>query len=1055
MAMLKILLLGPFQAKIGQEPIDGFESARVRALLAYLAVEADQPHSRDTLAGLLWPERSNKTARKNLRQALSNLRKAIGDHERQPPYLEITRETVQFSGSPDILDSAKFQNLIETVDRHPHRRVESCRYCAGSLQQAVDLYRGDFLQGFFLDGSAAFQDWMLLKRERFHRQAVQALTVLTGFYEQRGEYDLALRCAYPQVEMDPWRELGYQSLMRLLALKGERGAALKQYEKCKIILEEELGVPPSPDTERIYQQIQTNSQEIAQTIISPPILLPPQSTRFIGRDEELRRLLAGLGDARTRLLTLVGPGGVGKTRLALQAAREAAFDYLHGVCFVPLVSVASAEELPMAVANALGFTFHGREEPLDQLINYLRGKEILLVLDNVEHLLDDLDWVLKIIQQAPDVSLLITSREPLHVQAEQLFDLAGLRYSKSDSSQMSEALQLFRDRALRVRPDFTLDEKNLSHAARVCQMVAGMPLAIELAAALVRQWTCPEIAFEIQRSLDSLTSSMRDVPDRHRSLRATFERSWELLDAHEKGVLVKLAIFRGGFDLQAAQEIVGAQPADLTALMNKSLLRRNADGRFDLHPLIGQFLDEKLGQDSHQHQSALEKLSAYFARFLRGAESKLKSSQQPEFLERINQDFENIKSAWLFASENKALEQIDQSLEALYLFFEGRSRFRNGAALFEAALNGLDVDQVYGRLALRLGALSYRLGEYDKSQNLLEEGLQSSLRLGARQEEAFAYYALGNLSYLRGNFNLAVEQYQTSLEISQEERESYQASQALNGLGLALYMQGEYAQAQRHLQDTLEIHQQVGDPWGKAIRYNNLALIAHALGQYTDARDLYARSLEFWKVLHQEYGMASCFNNMGLVAEAVEELSEARRLYSHALKTFEILGHRYGMASCLNNLGNVAASLGEHGGARRYYQQALELRENLGDQRGVASVLNNLGRVADILEEFPASREHFIRALETGWGNNAIPVVLDSLLGLAELWLHCGSQAEAVKLLALVVSHAASNQESVARAEYLIASISKEIAGEDFDVLFASGEKLELDQIVAEILSTS
>jgi DNA-binding SARP family transcriptional activator len=1054
MPELELLFLGPFQAKIGQEPIGGFESARVRALLAYLAVEGDQPHSRDTLAGLLWPETSDKTARKNLRQALSNLRKAIADQERHPPYLVITRETVQFSsGSPHILDITKFQNLIETVDRHPHRRLENCRFCADSLQQAVDLYRGDFLQGFFLDGSAAFQDWMLLKRERIHRQAVQALTVLTGFYEQRAEYDLALRCAYLQVELDPWREVGYQSLMRLLALKGECGAALKQYARCKAILERELGVRPSSETERIYQQIKTNSFDIAPASL-PRIQLPPQVTSFIGRDEELRSLSASLGDAHNRLLTLVGPGGVGKTRLALQAASEAAHDYLHGVCFVPLVSVASAEELPMAVADALGFAFQGRAAPLDQLINYLRGKEILLVLDNVEHLLDDLEWVLQIIQLAPGVSLLITSREPLHLQAELLFDLAGLRHSKPDSPQMSEALHLFRDRAQRLKPDFSLDDENLSHAAKICQMLAGLPLAIELAAALVRQWTCPEIAIEIQRSLDSLASSMRDMPERHRSLRATFERSWDLLETHEKDILLKLAIFRGGFDVNAAQEIVGAQPTDLTTLMDKSLLRRNADGRFDLHPLIGQYLQEKLGQDLHQRQSTLEELSHYFARFLQGAESKLKSSQQPEFLERINKDFENIKSAWVFATENKYLDLIDQSLETLYLFFEGRSRFRDGVALFEAAWDGLDRGQhVYWRLALRLGALSYRVGEYDSSQNLLEKSLQSSQELAIRQEEAFAHYALGNLSYLRGNFELAVQQYQSSLEISQEEQASYQASQALNGLGLALYMQGEYAQAQNYLQDSLKIHQQAGDPWGKAIRYNNLALIAHARGQYADAKDLYAQSLELWQFLDQEYGMASCFNNMGLVAEALGEKTEARQLYADALKAFEVLGHRYGMASCLNNLGNVAASLEGHGQARQYYQQALELREILGDQRGIASVLNNLGRVADILEQYTVSREHFINALETGWQNHAIPVVLDSLLGLAELSLHSGAQAEAVRLLSLVVNHAASNQESVARAKNLIASIPKEIAREDFAALITSAESLELDAVVAEILS--
>ena len=1055
MSELKLLFLGSFQAFLNKQPISKFESSRVRALLAYLAVEQDQPHSRVALAGLFWPESSDQTARKNLRQALSNLRKAIADQDANPSYLKITRENVQFQpASQHRLDAAEFGDLIDTVDKHSHRRIENCRHCATSLQRVVDLYRGDFLQGFFLDDSSAYQDWMLLKRERFHRQVVQALTVLTQYYEQRLEIDLARRCAYLQVEIDPWREAGYQHLMRILAIQGERSVALRQYAVCKEILDRELGVSPSPETEQLYQQVKNNLLESKPAGV-PRKNLPPQTTSFIGRDGELRSLLSLLGDPSNRLVTLVGPGGVGKTRLALQATSEAGYDFLHGVCFIPLVSVISVEVLPSAIADALGFVFQGREPPADQLINYLRKKEILLVLDNIEHLLDDLDLVVRILQQAPDVTLMITSREPLNLLAEQLFDVTGLAYSETDNgSEAAEALVLFQDRAQRLKPTFFLDEGNLRHVAGICRLVDGLPLAIELAASLVRQWTCAEIEIGIQDSLNSLASSMRDLPARHRSLRATFQRSWDLLSSHEQNIFEKLAIFRGGFEADAARQIVAADVADLAALVEKSLLRRNVDGRYEFHPLIWQYLQEKLDRDSHQREAVLKKLYSHYAGFLQEAESKLKSSQQPEFLELISLDFENIQTAWQYMLSQKYFDQIDQSLEALYLFFEGRSRYRDGAALFDAALDVFDDNQerVYWRLCLRSGALSYRLGQYDRSQNLLEQGLQAFQKIGDTQEAAFASYGMGNLAYLRGNFEQAVQHYQISLDIARDMGAVYEASQALNGLGLAVYMQGNYARAQKVLMDSLTLHDEIGDPWGKAIRYNNLALVTHARGQYAEAKKLYTQSQDLWKFIKQDYGMASCFNNLGLVSEALGENIEARQLYADALTIFDQLGHRYGMASCLNNLGNVAAAMEEYEQARKYYQQAFRLREILGDQRGIASVSNNLGRVADILDEHTVAREHFVKALEVGWDSNVIPVVLDSLLGFAELSLHMGLPERGEQLLTLVVNHSASNQETVESASNLLLTLNKDNSKDVVEDLVLSGDEGNLDQIVNEIL---
>ncbi len=1057
MSILALSLLGSLQVTINGQPVSGFESARVRALLAYLAVEGDLPQSRDSLAGLFWPESSDQTARKNLRQALSNLRKVIADHKAEPPYLQVTRESVQFTqNSKHWLDVVEFSALISAVDSHRHRRLESCQYCAKKLQQAVDLYKGEFLQGFFLDDSVAFQDWMLLKRERFHRQVVQSLTVLTQFYEQRGNFDLARRYAYLQVEFDPWREAGHQHLMFLLTLEGERGAALKQYETCRDILDAELGVAPSPDTTQLYEQIKANKLTVSQ---GPPHQnMPSQTTSFVGRESELGDLLALLSDSENRLVTLIGPGGIGKTRLALQAASDTSYDFRDGVCFVPLVSVDSGDDFPTTIAAALELTFQGRERPIDQLINFLRSKELLLVLDNFEHLLDDLDLVMQIIRQAPGVFLLVSSREPLGLQAEQLLELGGLSFSEVDISPnagICDALILFQERAQRLRPKFTLDESNLRYVANICRIVEGSPLAIELAASLVRQWTCAEIEAEIKHSLDALATSMSDLPERHRSMRATFERSWQLLSPQEQDVFQKLAIFRGGFTVDAASEIAQVGKIELATLMDKSLLRRDTAGRYSLHPLIMQYLREKLSQDSHIESTTLEKMSAYFSGVLQEAESKLKSNHQPEFLDAISQDLENIQIAWRWSLQNKRFDLLNHSLEALYVFFEGRSRYQEGASLFQSSLDAFEDSRagIFWRVRARYGALLYRLGDYDKAQELFNRCLEAFQRLEDRKESAFTLYANGNLAYLRGDFEAAIQHYQQSLDISEQDGMTYEMSQALNGMGLAVYMLGDYSRAQYIFNESLAIHQEIGDPWGQAIRNNNMALVLHAQGQYAEAKDFYARSLNLWKRIRQEYGMASCYNNMGLVSEALGDYYEARHLYTDALKRFEQLGHRYGIASCKNNLGNVAVALDEYGQAQNLFRGTLEIREALGDRRGIASVLNNLGNVTYLLEESEKAKGNYLRALDVGWENKAVPVVLDSLLGLAKMLVDDGSHPGVVKLLSFVINHSSSNRETKDRALNLLEKARAEYQGDDFENLLLQGNQKSLDHFVSEFLS--
>jgi len=650
MAHLDIQLLGSLQISLDGNPLTGFATDKARALLAYLALESGHPQRRDALATLLWPDQPDNKARQNLRQTLLYLRQSLREDEcAETPLLLVNRDTVQFNPAGDYtLDVAQFEALSHACQQHRHRRRESCRPCLQRLEAMAALYRGEFLEHFFLGDSTLFEEWATLKREWLHREAIEALFTLTDYHTRRGDLARARQAAWQQVELEPWREEAHRQLMRLLAMEGERSAALAQYETCRRILAQELGVEPMAETTSLFEAIKR--EEIQA---EPPANgLPPAPTRFVGRETELAELAEWLAAPDCRLVTLVGPGGIGKSRLALQALEEHRGLFAHGVAFVPLDSVTSAEFIAYTIAKALGFSLQGPQSPDEQLLNYLREKEMLLALDNFEHLLQDnaleSSLVEQILSRAPNVILLITSRERLNLREEQVYHLEGLTYPEIDvSSQDAEhysAVALFAQCAQRADRRFALDAGVLPNVLRICRLVEGIPLGLELAAAWVDSRACSDIAQEIAANSDMLTTSLRNVDPRHRSLRASFEYSWKLLTDAERACLARLAAFQGGFDRAAATQVAVASATLLAGLIHKSLLHADATGRYTLHPLLHQYIAEKLGA-SGEAATVYAEHARYYTTFLEQQEIHLtrtsrnqKGFSQPVFLP-VEQEF--------------------------------------------------------------------------------------------------------------------------------------------------------------------------------------------------------------------------------------------------------------------------------------------------------------------------------------------------------------------------------------------------------------------------------
>jgi predicted ATPase/DNA-binding SARP family transcriptional activator len=643
-AKLELSLLGTVAITLAGQAVSEQVPAKAQALFGYLAVTG-QAHSREKLAGLLWGDKPEASAKANLRKSLSGLGQLFGDA------LIVTRQTVAFNRASDYwLDVEAFESAL-AEDVPAAEKLDAWR-------QAVDLYRGEFLAGFSVRQALEFEEWVLQERERLRQAVIQALHLLAEACASRGEYAAGIEYTNRLLVLEPWQEEAHRQLMSLLARSGQHSAALAQYETCRQILAEELGVEPMPETQALYHRLKTRREAAAHN-------LPPPTTPFVGRQAELAQIAHSFDQTDCRILTLIGAGGIGKTHLALQAAGQALGAFADGVYFVPLAGISSSEFLAPAIGEAIGYALSDEADPKRQLLKYLQPKEMLLVLDNFEHLLSSpggngsgRDLVLEMVGTAPQVKLLVTSRERLNLQAEWQLTLQGLPYPPAGTAfrdETFEAVELFVQGAHRVQSAFSLAAE-WPEVVRICRLLDGMPLGIELAATWASMVPCAEIVEELARGLDLLSTSMHDVPARHRSLEAVFDHSWQLLSAPERAVFKKLSVFRGGFDRQAAKQVAGASLSTLAALVNKSLLRVVSPGRYDMLEPLKQYAAGKLAETPEEEEQVQDRHCDYYASVLKRLEIDIVSPVQQEVLAEITVNLDNIRSSWGRAASQGNLE---------------------------------------------------------------------------------------------------------------------------------------------------------------------------------------------------------------------------------------------------------------------------------------------------------------------------------------------------------------------------------------------------------------
>jgi DNA-binding SARP family transcriptional activator/predicted ATPase/predicted negative regulator of RcsB-dependent stress response len=1068
-------MLGPLQIALDGQPVGGLIYNKARALLAYLAVEADRPHHRDALVSLLWPDLPTPAARTNLRQVIANLREAIADTTAASPFLHVTRDMVWFNTSSDYeLDVAAFVGLLEACTTHHHRRPERCRSCAARLEQALALYRGDFLAQPAIGDSAPFEEWVLLKREWLHQQALDALTQLARYYDLRGAYAQARRVVVRQIELDPWREEAHRHLMDLLARSGQRSAALAQYRTCHRILVRELGVEPSAETTALYEQIRDwqpgkqRDQETGAQARVPPFSLAPalcspaprynfpaQPTALIGREAELAELGALLENPSCRLITIAGPGGIGKTRLALAAATEYADMFAHGAAFVPLAGVDSPAFVAPAILAALGVPLEGQRDPHDQLLCHLRARELLLVLDSYEQLLAGAAFLAEMLRRAPGVTLLVTSRVRLALQAEWLFDLEGLRYpagASADGAEGYSAVQLFIQRARQVHRHFLPTQEDMCAIACMCRLVEGMPLAIELAAAAVRDRPCAAIASAIQADLRTLEAALQDIPERHRSIWAAFEHSWRLLGEQEQQLLRRLAVFRGGFTLEAAEAVgrdrrpeTGPQGAEhdrsaaraddsrpairdrLEALVDKSLLRRCGAERYDMHELVRQYAATKL-HEANEDAPARNAHLACFVALAEAAAPHLHGGSQGFWLARLEQEHDNLRAAleWSLGSEVGSLHPTD---------------------LRQRAELGL-------RLAGALGWFWEVRGHLSEGRAWLARLLRLAERCGAATAlQAQGLHIAGKLAYRQGDYPAAQTFHERSLMLWRALEDRHGIARALNDLGNVAFHRGEYAAARACYSEHLALRRALDDKRGLAMALNNLGITAGQQGDYEAAGTLFEESLAIYRELGDQWSIASSLHNLGEVARQQGMFGLARARFEESLAIRRTLGDRRSIARSLKQLGDIFFLQGDPQAARALYEESLVIQRELGNKGDVAVALCALGRVARAQGDYAAARARYAESLALRQEMGSTIDLASILEVIADLACAQGQSKQAVWLLGAAQAVRAAIGAPLPPAEQanhdrVVATMRASLGGSQFTALWAEGQALTLEQAV-------
>ncbi|MBI3960425.1 MAG: tetratricopeptide repeat protein [Chloroflexi bacterium] len=1096
---LSLFLLGPPRVEINGEAIN-FPRQKSLALLVYLAVTGEQQR-RDTLAALLWPESAD--ARGSLRRELSSLKSTLSDGE----WLDADRESIALSGNV-WLDIDDFLRAAQNDD-------------PASLAQAADLYRGDFLSGFSLADAPDYDDWRFFQAEEYRRLLAGALEHLIAHHQNAGDPTAAILYARRHLALDNLHEPAHRTLMRLYALAGQQAAALRQYDECVRLLDEELGVLPEEETSALHEAIRTRRfaaddrvtgrQGDTMTSSHHPFIpsslhLPTLTTSFIGREMELSELIALLARPDVRLATVVAPGGMGKSRLAIEAARRLSGEYPDGVWFLSLVGVNEASQMLSALVQLLDAPM-GQGDALAAILRFLAPRRLLLVLDNFEQLAAHATILVEIAQGVPGVKLLVTSRVRLNLREEWAFLLEGLGTESVGAllAAPGEATRLFVERAQQVHPDFAPAVEATSIVA-ICRAVEGMPLGIELAASWLRAMTCGEIAAEIGRDVDFLSTPLRNVPEQHRSMRAVFERSWALLTPEEQRGLARLSVFQGSFTRQAAAAVANARLPLLSALVDHSLLRHSVSGRYDIHEFLRQFAAEKLAA-SDEAESIHDKHAAHFLSLLADRTDDLQWRRPEGTVKELLPDRENLFAGWRWAVKQQHLFELIRGAASGFLVFCNHSNAQESAlSSYQAALvqveSATELTQdsrsdLLGRLIWRLDVLDnvHRSTEVHMAELMKAKGHLLESRTDNREEVALVNVYLAMALATQGRNTEAVQCLEQAISTFSELSNLVRLGWVYNmycfleiGRGRPTFarhwhenavaawqdggiarspllsdmmlcsMEGDYermrASGEKALSGTPDPFRfENGSGRGRGFILQTLGEWAILSGEFGRAEEYFQQANSILLEEGQPWQLAMSFQlSLGTLYRLQHKWESARTHIQSLLETIRSIGYRQRIATRLHELARLEHDLGNYGEAEAALAEALAIAHSIDFLFFEARILCQIGHTA-AAQSKPEAAAYYRRALEIASEQGMNPIVLDVLQGAAGLAAQAGAVAQAVEWLALAASHPNGEWETKQRAGKALAELEGQPSADEFSAAQKRGQKAELVTVIPVVLA--
>lgn len=890
-------------------------------ILGFIA-NHDEGVSRAELASTFWPDMGEKEARHNLSQFLYRYRGA--------PWatgLEATQQRINWTGTSDV---AEFWRAIAD----------------GDWARAAGLHAGEFLESLEADRSAGASNWLAETRAelaRAHRDATQRHAAHLADEGRHGEALDQLRSI---LQRDELAEDALQGYLRSAAATGRRADGLEQYEKFRKRLEEELGAEPLAATQTLAQALtaaragaetpaaqQPDKRRAAQPLADPDHSV--HQTPFVGRDIELTELANTLHRPGSRLVTITGSGGAGKSRVARRLAAEQAEYFAGGAHFVPLAALTSHEFLASAIAATLGM-----ERASDALVQRLKTRlseqPTLLVLDNFEHVLEGAGLVNELLTATPSLRVVTTSREPLELSYEEVYDLGGLSVPSDDQGELNmayDAVQLLLASARRANSSFMLTEEQKPAFLQLCRLLGGLPLGLELAGAWLRLLEPQDLARELAADMDLLETKELDRPTRHRSLGVVFEHSWQQLTDVEQRALARLSLFRGGFDTDAARAVSLAQLRTLLALVAKSLLVRTSSGRFELLEPVRQYAERKLAAQPEDERRARERHAEHYLQLAEEAEGALKGPGQVAWLDRLALERDNFRVALNTARAELDAETGLRLVNALQQYWWVRGPYDEGpahTAAFLAQPAAEPLPALRAKALHRMATLVQLQGDTDQARSGYQQALELSREVGARQTEADCLSSLGSLDSMQGDPASAYARFEAAAVLQRELDDRWGLSVTLNNMGLSLFFKGEYRAAIPLLQECLELKVDLEDPQGIAYALNNLGTVRLFAGDIGAARELTTASLELKESLGDHQGMATSLANLGRIAADEGDYDTARQQLRSAVQSVAVLDNPITLLWVVTAQVKFEALAGNFDRAVRLAGGCQALAENLG-----------------------------------------------------------------------------------------------------------------------------